>query len=527
MNKPIKFIFLLIIMISIIISCEKNTKPDTTPPTVTIISPQDGSIVYQIVSIICMSSDNESVEKVELWVNGVSTDIIDNTEPYSLDWNTTTYEDGPYIIIVRSYDTSNNTTDSDQVTLTVDNSGSYPTPVELYPITYQDDSFIISWSQSIDDDFSSYKLYESLSEDMSDETLVYESNEVTDASYVVTGISENERRYYQVTVTDIFNLETSSSVVTGSSFIKIMFVRGSGDDGDIYIMDEDGMNQTILTDYPELDFNPFWTPEGTQILFGRIFEPFYRDIFIMNSDGSNEINLTNNIGSDQDMKISGDGEKIVFHSYGEYPHDIYIINSDGSSRTNLTNDDTWDGDPDISFDGQKIVWTSRRTGVNEIFIMNSDGSDQTGLTNNLNGNPSGLPIFSPDGAQIIFLNSNDIYIISSAGGNPTNLTNVGSWIGGHNFSDDGSKIVFHSDPNDDGNYDIFIINSNGSYLMNLTNGIGNNMGPDISQDGQKIVFNSEEDDVWKIYLMDINGSNLINLSNNQFYDHSPQFQPRP
>ncbi|MBC8416042.1 MAG: PD40 domain-containing protein, partial [Candidatus Cloacimonetes bacterium] len=373
MNKPIKFVFLLIIIISIIISCEKNTKPDTTPPTVTIISPQDGSIVYQVVSIICMSSDNEGVEKVELWVNGISTGVIDNTEPYSLDWNTTTYEDGSYIIVVRAYDTSGNTTDSDPITLTINNSGSYPTPVELYPITYQDGSFIISWSQCIDDDFSSYKLYESLSEDMSGETLIYESNEVTDASYVVNGISEDERRYYQVTVTDIFNLETSSTVATGSSFFKIVFERGSGDDGDIYIMDEDGINQTKLTYSSYCDSNPIWTPDGDHILFVRIFGIMNCDIFIMNSDESNEINLTNNVGSDQDMKISGDGEKIVFFSYANYPKDIYIMNSDGSGRTNLTNDDSWDGDPDISHDGQKIVWTSRRTGINEIFIMNSDG----------------------------------------------------------------------------------------------------------------------------------------------------------
>ena len=115
------------------LSCEDKKEEDTTPPTVMVTFSSVGS-VSELVTITCISTDNVGVEKVELWVNGVSTGVTDDTEPYSLDWNTTTYEDGSYVITVRSYDTSGNTIDSDPITLTVDNSGSYPTPVELNPI---------------------------------------------------------------------------------------------------------------------------------------------------------------------------------------------------------------------------------------------------------------------------------------------------------------------------------------------------------------------------------------------------------
>ena len=98
---------------------DESCEYDTTPPTVTITSPEDGSTVNEIVTITCMSSDNEGVDKVELWVNGVSTDLTDDSEPYSFDWNTTTLEDGNYTIIIRSYDTSDNTTDSEPITLVV------------------------------------------------------------------------------------------------------------------------------------------------------------------------------------------------------------------------------------------------------------------------------------------------------------------------------------------------------------------------------------------------------------------------
>ena len=46
--------------------CEEAEEPDTTPPTITITSPQDGFIVSDSVVITCMSTDNEGVAKVEL-----------------------------------------------------------------------------------------------------------------------------------------------------------------------------------------------------------------------------------------------------------------------------------------------------------------------------------------------------------------------------------------------------------------------------------------------------------------------------
>ena len=79
--------YLLPILLIAFWSCEEEVE-DTTPPTITITSPQNNTSVSDLVTITCMSSDNEGVEKVELWVNGVSTGITDDTEPYSFDWNT-------------------------------------------------------------------------------------------------------------------------------------------------------------------------------------------------------------------------------------------------------------------------------------------------------------------------------------------------------------------------------------------------------------------------------------------------------
>ena len=70
---------------------DESCEYDTTPPSITITFIAEGS-VSEMVSISCISTDNESIEKVELWINGVATSITDTTEPYSLEWNTTLYE---------------------------------------------------------------------------------------------------------------------------------------------------------------------------------------------------------------------------------------------------------------------------------------------------------------------------------------------------------------------------------------------------------------------------------------------------
>ena len=92
-----------------------------------------------------MVNDDSGIEKVELWVDGENTNITDDTEPYELNWNTTTYEDSSaHVIIVRAYDTNGNTADSQPVTLTIDNSLAIPTAVNI-TVSYSNNSFIIHW----------------------------------------------------------------------------------------------------------------------------------------------------------------------------------------------------------------------------------------------------------------------------------------------------------------------------------------------------------------------------------------------
>ena len=73
------------------------------------------------------------------------------------------------------------------------------------------------------------------------------------------------------------------------------------------------------------------------------------------------------------------------------------------------------------------------------------------------------------------------------------------------------KIVFYSGR--DGNNEIYIMNADGSEQTNLTNNSASDLCPAISSNSNKIVFLSDRDGNQDIYLMNVDGTNIKRLTN--------------
>ena len=158
-----------------------------------------------------------------------------------------------------------------------------------------------------------------------------------------------------------------------------------------------------------------------------------------------------------------------------------------------------------------------------IYTMNSnDGSDWRELTKRNNATDM-APYYSPDGTRIVFTRQinkpylvlNDIYMMNWDGTYIEQITNTpesAEW--GPSFSPDGQKIAYcaRNASNSDDKWDIFVMDLNGRNLINLTNDIGYNYGPHWSPDGQQIVFVSSRDGEMNIFIMEKNGSNPKNIT---------------
>jgi|SRR5215207_7168935 len=78
---------------------------------------------------------------------------------------------------------------------------------------------------------------------------------------------------------------------------KIAFASERDGNGEIYVMDPDGSNQTRLTNNSVTDAFPSFSPDGSRIAF-RSDGDGNSEIFVMNADGSNLIRLTHSAGFD-------------------------------------------------------------------------------------------------------------------------------------------------------------------------------------------------------------------------------------
>ena len=232
-------------------------------------------------------------------------------------------------------------------------------------------------------------------------------------------------------------------------------------------------------------------------------------------------------------------------------NDIYVMDLADSQVTRLTNDPEWDFDAAWSPDGTRIVFRSHRDGNEEIYVMNADGSDQTNISRNPGGDWS--PVWSPDGTRIAFFSEREgksgVWVMDINGengipaGTPPGVNDYPTW------SPDSQRIAWNCSmgrrhPNGRGDFEICVANADGSDLIQLTDTEGDNKYPAWSPDGSKILFVSTRDG-WptlpdyeplgyeaerfgdeEIYVMNVDGTDQINLTNNPREDDSfPAWAP--
>ncbi len=180
----------------------------------------------------------------------------------------------------------------------------------------------------------------------------------------------------------------------------------------------------------------------------------------------------------------------------------------------------------------EIVYAASESGKWEIYLTNIEDTSKVKITNPSKSG-GGYLAWSPDGKRIAFYGKYDnkktwsIHTINSDGTNWKRLTHADAkWDSSPTWSPDGKKIAFarfYKDSTGMGNNEIWIMNSDGSLQTQIKSLSGG--GPCFTPDGRIVFYSEYKDKKSEISIADIDGSNLIQLTNNDVEDWHPEVSP--
>ena len=257
------------------------------------------------------------------------------------------------------------------------------------------------------------------------------------------------------------------------------------------------------------------------------------DVFTISFRGENLKRLTNEDSIRGDTPSwSADGKKIVFISDASGAIcrvAIHTMRANGTHKERVTNPRLCASSPAFSPSGRKIVFETFG-----LYTTSANGSNLTPLTKPTRYPGDDAPAWSPDGKTIAFSNASysdearrGLYTINRDG---TNRSFVAAGSFGPDWSPDGTEFtyvcIYPLDPSNN-TYNSEIHKGTGGCTEDsrLTTNPANDGNPAFSPGGGKIVFSSDRDGDYDLYIMDADGTDVRQLTNNPAVDVSPDWRP--
>ncbi|MHC4493759.1 MAG: M28 family peptidase, partial [Planctomycetota bacterium] len=133
---------------------------------------------------------------------------------------------------------------------------------------------------------------------------------------------------------------------------------------ELYIMRSDGSGVRRLTDVPGYDGGPFFSHDGSKIVWRR-FAPDggSAEIYTMSRDGTGEKAITSLGALSWAPFFHPSGDYVIFttsvHGFANF--ELYMVDAEGrSAPVRVTDSDGFDGLPVFSPDGKRLSWSTSR-----------------------------------------------------------------------------------------------------------------------------------------------------------------------
>jgi Tol biopolymer transport system component len=174
------------------------------------------------------------------------------------------------------------------------------------------------------------------------------------------------------------------------------------------------------------------------------------------------------------------------------------------------------GTADAAFPGDngRIAFTrvsQNNAAVSDVYTVDPSGATEVRVTNSTQAKH---PAWSPDGTRLAFADGLSIYTSDAFGANRSHVVTWTADIGAIDWSPDGTRLVASLQVCDteDCNYDIYVMNLDGTGLTDLTPDLFDEGKPSWSPDGSKIAFDTLQAGNYDIYTVQPDGQNLTNVT---------------
>jgi TolB protein len=244
------------------------------------------------------------------------------------------------------------------------------------------------------------------------------------------------------------------------------------------------------------------------------------DVMLVNTNGTGATNITHDGTAKQnvDPNWSANGLKVAFTRYNvNGGSSIMVVNANGKGLVNLTgpafNSRVLNVHPTFSPDGS-IVFASNRDGNFDLYRIGLTVTNQLVRMTKTPAPVQNLdPDYSASGKLLVFSRVNSVathvqpaalnWMRSIPNSPATQLTKPWAGVGdrGAAFSPKGNQIAFYSDRA--GNNDLYVVNLNGSGLTQLTFTKAADREPSWSPAGNSLVFLSDRSTYTELWMTSV------------------------
>lgn len=263
-----------------------------------------------------------------------------------------------------------------------------------------------------------------------------------------------------------------------------------------------------LTDFAGLEESPSLSPDGKSVAFVSD-STGSRQIWIRLLAGGPPLQLTRDAGEHLEPRWSQDSASIIYYTpppEGDAQGTLWEVSALGGTARRLV--PSMSG-ADVSHDGKKLTFFHLNGTQMELIVSDRDGLNsrasvlaEAGVTFSYR-----QPRWSPDDTSVAYLHSlenwaDDVYVLSLASGVSRRVTNEGTLISGLAWLPDGSHLVYSSSRGSTLLYlptmHLWLISSSGGQPRQLTFNDAGDESPDVDHSGRVVISRKHiQFDIWK------------------------------